>query len=167
MKKTLLLLASCLALTAAVAQRPAAADDRYTDELSDRDLRSLSIPDPFDQRAALPNDAYQSQSAYNSGYGNPGAYGPSPWTAPNRLSGHQRRVYRRAFEDGFRTGYREGFRRLTPRRLARPLDVAEAGFAEGYYRGLREGRVAFASRYGNRYNDPYGRRDGYGNPWRY
>lgn len=158
MNRILLLLTGCLAFTAATAQRPNP-DDRFDTDLSDQELRSLAIPDPFDERTAYANR-------------DPRAYTASPyqWNQPQpRLNGRERRAYRRGFEDGYRMGYRDGFRNLPGRRLRRPDNPVELGFAEGYNRGIRAGQAERYGRYGNRYDDRFGRRDGYPNgyPRRY
>jgi hypothetical protein len=161
MKQTLLLLAGCLALTAALAQRPNP-DDRFDTDLSEQEMRSLSIPDPFDERAVRYGDTYAARG--------PQPYGPSVYgyNQPPRLNGRERRAYRQGFDDGYRMGYRDGFRNLPGRRLRRPDNPIELGFAEGYNRGIRAGQAERYSRYGNRYDDRYGRRDGYPNyPRRY
>jgi len=153
MHRILLLLTGCLTLTAATAQGPDT-DDRFDTDLSDAELRSLSIPDPYDDRALRSADPYAARS--------PQAYNPQGVaTPPPHLNGHERRAYRRAFEDGYRLGYRDGFRNLPGRRLRRPDNPLELGFADGYQRGIRAGQAERYGRIGHRYDDRYGnRRDG-------
>lgn len=148
-KRPLLLLTACLALTTVTAQRPNA-DDRFDTDLSEAELRSLTVPDPFDDGALRSADTYAARG--------PRAY-PPRWgaTPPPRLNGRERRVYRRAFEDGYRMGYRDGFRNLPGRRLRRPDNPVELGFADGYHRGIRAGQAERYGRYGTRYDE----RDGY------
>lgn|GEM_PF-6823184 len=148
MKKTLLLLAACVALTAtAFAQRP---DDRYDNNRYDD--RRDGIDTPYESYNNRPLPPLPDNPRYRDGYGS--QYNDAPGWNRNR----DRRSYQRAFEDGLRYGYQDGFRNLRPQRLPRPGNPREAGFSDGYNRGLRQGRdIAYTQRYDRRGNG-YGRR---------